>query len=148
MKLFYFCFFGATGAFLPYFGLYLQAIKLDGAQIGMAVSLSPLAGVLLPPFWGMISGRFGRRTPLLVGTLPAATLVAPFAPSFPALLALIATIAVAIGPVVPLADATTMEWLRRHGGAYGSLRLCGSLGFLLASLGAGVLCGGRAERAQ
>ena len=145
IQLFYLCFFAATGAFLPYLGLYLQAIKLDGAQIGLAVSLSPLAGVLLPPFWGMISDRFGWRKRLLVGTLLVATLVAPLARllgSFPALLALIAVIAVAISPVVPLADATTMEWLRRHGGTYGSLRVFGSLGFLLASLCAGVLFGG------
>src|SRR6185437_14814647 len=45
--------------------------------------------------------------------------------------------------VVPLADYSTLEWLRRHGGSYGAVRFYGSLGYLCSSLVAGQFLGGR-----
>jgi PPP family 3-phenylpropionic acid transporter len=53
-------------------------------------------------------------------------------------------LAVSLSPVIPLSDATTLEWLSRHGGSYGSVRVYGSFGFLVSSLIAGaLLVGGR-----
>ncbi|MGH2409517.1 MAG: MFS transporter, partial [Chloroflexota bacterium] len=146
MKLFYLCFYIATGIYSPYAGLYLQAIHLDGAEIGLIASLPPIAGVLLPPLWGLLSDRLGWRKPVLAVSLLAAALIAPAIPlahGMGSLTACMALLAVAISPVVPLADSTTLEWLRRHGGSYGSVRFYGSLGFLCSSLIAGQFLGGR-----
>lgn len=145
MKLFYFWFYAAAGVYFPYVGLYLQAIHFDGAQIGLIASLAPLAGIILPPLWGLLSDRFGWRKPLLVVSLLAAALLSPLVPlmhGVPMLVLLLALLAVALSPAVPLADATTLEWLRRRGGSYGSVRLYGSLGFLLSSLAIGQALGG------
>lgn len=141
MKLFYLCYYIAAGIYFPYLGLYLRAIHLSGVQIGLVASVVPLAGVALQPMWGLLSDRLGWRKPLLVLSLLSAALVAPavtLAQSFGALLPLFALLAVALSPAVPLSDATTLEWLRRHGGSYGSVRIYGSLGFLLSSLAAGI----------
>jgi MFS transporter, PPP family, 3-phenylpropionic acid transporter len=145
MKLFYLSFYVAAGVYLPYVGLYLQAIHLDGAQIGLIASLAPLAGAVLPPVWGVLSDRFGWRKPLLLLSLLVAALTAPTVPlvgSVASLVPLMGLLAVALSPAVPLADATTLEWLRRHGGSYGAVRIYGSLGFLCSSFAAGQFLGG------
>ena len=141
MKLFYLWYFMAAGIYFPYLSLYLRAIHLDGAQIGLVASTAPLAGVVLQPLWGTLSDRYGWRKPLLTLSLLAAALIAPavaLAHAFAALLPLFIALAAATSPTVPLADATTLEWIRRHGGSYGAVRIYGSLGYLLASLGAGL----------
>ena len=146
MKLFYLWYFMATGIYFPYLSLYLRAIHLDGAQIGLVASTAPLAGVVLQPLWGTLSDRYGWRKPLLTLSLLAAALIAPavaLAHAFAALLPLFIALAVATSPTVPLADATTLEWIRRHGGSYGAVRIYGSLGYLLASLGVGLFYRGR-----
>jgi len=78
MKLFYLCYFGASGVYFPYAGLYLGAIGLNGSQIGLIASTVPLAGVLLQPLWGLLSDRYGWRKRLLTTALLAAALTAPF----------------------------------------------------------------------
>jgi len=146
MRSLYFTYYLGIGLFLPYLGLYFRAIHFSGAQIGLAASLIPLAGGLLPPFWGMLSDRYALRKPILAGALAAAALFAllvPLAGSYLALLPLILGMAVALSPVVPLADATTLEWLRRHGGSYGNIRIFGSIGFLFSTVAAGSLFDGR-----
>ena len=57
LKFLYLWYFIATGIYAPYLGLYLRAIRLDGAQIGLVASMAPLVGVLLQPLWGLLSDR-------------------------------------------------------------------------------------------
>lgn len=137
MKLFYLSFYVAAGVYFPYVGLYLRSLHYSGAQIGLIAALAPLASLLLPSLWGTLSDRLGWRKPLLIVSLLLATFAAPVVSqvhAFAAVLGLFILLAVTLSPSVPLADATTLEWLRGHGGSYGSVRLYGSLGFLLSSL--------------
>ena len=146
MKIFYLCFYIATGIYSPYAALYLHAIHLDGAQIGLLASLPAVAGVALPPVWGVLSDHFGWRKPVLAISLLVAALASPAIPlagGMGSLVPLMALLAVALSPVVPLADSTTLEWRRQHGGSYGAVRFYGSLGFLFSSLIAGQFLGGR-----
>jgi MFS transporter, PPP family, 3-phenylpropionic acid transporter len=146
MKMFYFWFYIATGIYGPYAALYLKAIHLDGARIGLIASLPPIAGVVLPPLWGLLSDRFGRRKQVLAAALLVAAVTAPLVPAmggFTSLVLLMALLAFALSPVVPLADSSTLEWLRRNGGSYGAVRFYGSLGYLCSSLVAGQFLGGR-----
>lgn len=145
MKAFYLCYFAAVAAYTPYLGLYLRAIHLDGARIGLIASLAPFIAVLAPPLWGTISDRFGWRQRLLTLSLLTAALIAPtvaLAHSFVALLALIGGLGVALSATAPLADATTLDWLRRHGGSYGAVRVYGSFGYMVVSLVVGSLYAG------
>src|SRR5579875_3775511 len=148
MKLFYLLYYAAAGIYLPYVALYLHAIGLDGSQIGLVSSVVPLVGMALQPLWGTLSDRYGWRKRLLVLSPLTAALAAPavaLAHSFGAILPLVVVLAIALGPSVPLADATTLEWLRRHSGSgsYGGVRVYGSLGFLLASVVVGPFYAGR-----
>ena len=148
MKAFYLCYFVAVATYTPYLSLYLRAVHLNGSQIGLIASLSPLVGVVLPPLWGTLSDRFGWRKRLLNLSLLVVALVAPtvaLAHTFGALLALVGVLAIALSPVAPLADATTLDWLRRHGdsGGYGAVRVYGSFGYTVASFAVGAVYAGR-----
>jgi len=55
---------------------------------------------------------------------------------------LVILLAIALSPAIPLSDATTMETVRTRGGSYGGVRVFGSLGYLIASLAAGVVYAG------
>ncbi len=145
LKLFYLCYLMGNGVFVPYLALYYHAIHLLGAQIGLLASLSPVASVVLQPLWGVLSDRYRLRRQLLTACLLCGAVLAPvvvLAPSFGLLLPLILALAIATSPISPLADATTLEWLRQHGGSYGSVRVYGSFGFLLTSLVVGSLYSG------
>ncbi len=146
MKAFYLWYYAAVATYSPYLGLYLRAIHLDGAQIGLIASLAPFIAVVSPPLWGTVSDRYGWRKRLLTLSVLTAALIAPtvtFAHSFGALLALIGVLAVALSATAPLADATTLDWLRRHGGTYGAVRVYGSCGYMVVSLVVGALYAGR-----
>ncbi|MDB5058762.1 MAG: putative 3-phenylpropionic acid transporter [Chloroflexi bacterium] len=146
LRLYYFWYFAAAGIYFPYVSLYYHEIHLDGAQIGLLASLAPLAGVLLPPLWGLLSDRLGWRKRILITSVLTAAIVAPLVPllgSFTLLLAIIVLLAVVLSPAVPLADATTLEWLRGNGGTFGNIRVFGSIGYLGSSLLVGILFSGR-----
>ena len=146
LRLYYFWYFAAAGIYFPYGSLYFKEIHLDGARIGLLLSLGPLAGALLPPLWGLLSDRHGLRKPLLIASLTISTIVAPFLPlfsTFMMLLLAVVLLSLALSPSVPLADATTLEWLRRHGGTFGGIRMYGSIGFLISSLTLGFVFQGQ-----
>lgn len=141
MKLFYLGYFSTMGVYLPYLGLYLGASDLSGTQIGLIASMSPLASVLMPPIWGWLSDHHGWRKQVLIVALMSALLTSLLlwwiAHSFVLLLLLISCLALVLSSVSPLADAITLQWIEQQGGSYGSIRVYGSLGFLIASIVAG-----------
>jgi len=141
MKLFYLGYFSAMGVYLPYIGLYLGTVGLSGTQIGLTASMFPLASVLMPPLWGLLSDRYGWRKHLLMAALLGAVLASlllwQIAHSFVILLLLISVLAIALSPAIPLADAITLQWIGQRGGSYGTIRVYGSLGFLIAAIAAG-----------
>ncbi len=53
---------GGLGVWFPFISLYLdENLGLSGTQLGMAIALIPLMGILAQPFWGQITDRSGTR---------------------------------------------------------------------------------------
>lgn len=144
IALYYFTFLGALGTFWPFFTLWLAHAGLQPGEITRVMSVYPLAGLIGPPLFGLVADAFRARGSLLRAA-SAGTLLAFsgffFARGFkPALYATMAAFAFFRGPILAMADATTFEHVVKHGGSFGRVRLWGSVGFLLAALGAGALC--------
>lgn len=145
MKGVYLLYYFGTALYITFVSLYLRSIHLSGAQIGLLVSVVPLASIAIQPLWGILSDRHRHRKLILTLSFLSAALIAPLVAtthSLPLLFLLVAALAVALSPAIPLSDATTLEWLQSHGGSYGSVRIYGSLGFLLGSLFAGRVLSG------
>src|SRR5205085_8856759 len=113
-KCFYFCWFAAIGAFLPFIGLYYRQTGLDLTQIGVLVALPGLLQLVSAPIWGLLADALRLRRALLplaiFGTLLPVLLIGRGA-GFGQLLVLVAVQSLLAAPVVPLADSATLALL-------------------------------------
>ncbi|MFO1363808.1 MAG: MFS transporter [Burkholderiales bacterium] len=138
----YFGYFVHIGAFAPYFSLYLQSIGQSALQIGLLFALMQLMRIGAPHLWAALADRRGWRARLLQATLAGALAVfaGVFATtSFPGLVLVLAGFAFFTSATMPLLDAITLAGLRDRVERYGGIRMWGSIGFIVAVLGAGWL---------
>jgi PPP family 3-phenylpropionic acid transporter len=133
---------GALGVFLPYFSLWLVAHGVSPSETTRVLALTPLMSLVAPPLVGLwADARRARAWLLSGGTLATWLAFCGFfvAETRPAIYVTTALYAFCRAPLTSLVDATALDHVRHAGGSYGRLRLWGSLGFLVAALGAGVL---------
>ena len=59
--------FGSLGIFFPYYSLYLkQELNLTGQQVGIAMGIFYLVGLISQPAWGYLADRTGARKIILI----------------------------------------------------------------------------------
>jgi MFS family permease len=137
---FYFTFFGALGAWLPFLTVYFHHLGLSGPQIGVLAALQPAAGFLLAAPLASLADRRGwhlRMLSLCSLGLGLSMLLVMTARSFLVLLPVMALFAAFYSPIIPLADSTAAAMASRHRIGYGSMRLWGSLSYALMA----AICG-------
>jgi PPP family 3-phenylpropionic acid transporter len=139
-RTFYFLFFAAIAALLPFLVVFYQALGLDGREIGLLSAMLPLATLAVGPLWGALADASGRHrwvaSAALAGTAAAGVAVAS-GRDLATLLPLVAVFAVFFAPIVPLTDTAVLAGLGDERERYGRLRAWGAVGFGLASLVAG-----------
>lgn len=130
------------GVMLPFFPVWLQARGLTDVEIAQVVALPVLARVFLTPLAGLYADRApNRRFAVITFTVPAALI---FLLAWPAtgFLPILITTGLAVilyGLAMPPAEALALTGVRRYGLDYGRMRLAGSVAFIVANLGSGVL---------
>ena len=138
----YFFYFAYVGAFAPYFTLYLQSLGFSAWDIGILMSAGPVMRAVAPAFWGWLSDRSGRRVPIVRFSAVAtglAFLVLFFVQSFWGVLAGIGLSFFFWTAAHPLVEALTLDHLCERMEEYGRIRLWGSVGFVVAVMGVGML---------
>ncbi len=141
-RVYYFCFFAAIGAFLPFFNIFLEQRGLSGTQIGWLGSIPPLIALGAGPFWSGIADRWQIHRIVLTLCVVTAGIVSVLflqAGSLAALLVLVIALFFFRAPAAPLLDSVVVEMSATVGAAYGRQRLWGSVGFILATYGLGRL---------
>jgi len=134
LSAFYFAYFAQVGAAAPYFTLYLASLGLAAAEIGVLLSLGQLMRVAGPNFWGWVADRSGQRTRIISLTLALATTCFSgffFVGTFWGLFVLLLALGFFTSASMPLAESLTLSHLRGAISGYGSIRLWGSVGFIL-----------------
>lgn len=132
---FYFVYYVAVGAFVPFWPLYLHSLGYTPAQIGMALATTGTVRVMAPMGWGWIMDRSGRRMPWIAGSMAVSAVffsMVPWSSGFAALIVLHAVYAVFWNVALPAFDVVTLNHLARTGSDYARIRLWGSVGFVLA----------------
>ena len=67
LSLFWATLFGALGIFFPFYSLYLKEnLGLSGQQVGLAMGVFHLVGLVGQPAWGYLADRTGARKTVLV----------------------------------------------------------------------------------
>lgn len=142
LSVWYFWYFAFIGAFLPYFGLYLQSIGLSAGRIAILMSLGQFMRLLAPLLWSWLADSGGRRVRIVVASTAAAA--ASFSMvfltrDFVGLLIGMAILHFFWSASLPLVEALTLGHLEAMPERYGRIRVWGSIGFIVTVLGVGML---------
>lgn len=139
---FYFWYFAFVGAFMPYFALYLQSLGHSPLQIAGLMAVGPLSRIYGPNLWGWIADRSRGRARCLrwLSVLSVAVFSSIFLdPGFAGMLLLLIALNLFLSGVLPLAETNTLSLLGERFGAYGPIRLWGSVGFVVVVFAGGAL---------
>jgi PPP family 3-phenylpropionic acid transporter len=140
LSAYYFFYFAFVGAFSPYFALYLQSLDIGATDIALLMSLPQVMRLLAPNLWGWLAERLGVRLPVVRAS--ALLSLAGFAlfflpPRFEGLLVAMALMSFFWSAALPLVESTTFAHLGDHRHRYGSIRVWGSVGFVVVALALG-----------
>lgn len=143
LAIFYAAVFAAIGIQLPFWPVWLTSARNVGAsELGVLLAAMYWPRVAGSLILGRLADRSGSRKRLLValaGAGLATTALFALADGFWALLALSLISGAALSGILPLGEATTLEAAAARGLDYGRIRLAGSLTFIVAASGGGVL---------
>ena len=142
LKLYYFAYLAALGAFSPYFGPFLQARGFSAWQLSVLMSLWYGTRALAPNLWNIGVAQSAAPIQWLrfgaLGTLLATLCFLPHWPFWGMVLVML-IFASLYNALMPQYEALTLAHLRHETESYSSIRLYGSIGFLLVVLGYGAL---------
>jgi MFS transporter, PPP family, 3-phenylpropionic acid transporter len=142
LALFYGALFGLVGTQLPFFPVWLKAVGIDAAWIGIITAVPSVTRfTTLPLVTGLAEKRQSLRGALIATAFLSALGFLVVGTQHQPLLVFLA-FAVTAGlwtPMIPLTDAYALKGVARYGLNYGPLRLWGSAAFVVGALGCGLL---------
>lgn len=139
---FYFLYFSAIAATVPFIALYYQSIGFSGGQIGLLFGVSPLITLFASPFWTGLADAGQRHKRVLFITIGMAVILMAIVPavrSFGLLFPVIIGYAFFSAPIVSLVDGATLSMLGDRRDQYGRIRILGTIGWGLCAPLVGVL---------
>ncbi|MGH8502664.1 MAG: MFS transporter [Gammaproteobacteria bacterium] len=137
---FYFLYFASVGAFLPFWGLYLEALAFTPTQIGELMAVTLGTRIVAPVLWGWLADHTGRRVrvirvaSLLATVIFSATLVVT---GYGWMMLVLAAFSFFWNATLPQFEATTLDHLGDGIHHYSRIRLWGSIGFIVAVVALG-----------
>lgn len=138
----YFFYFAFIGAYMPYFGVYLQSMGHSAWEIGLLLSLMQIMRLLVPNLWSTLAERNRRAAPVVRITTLLCLLSFTaffFSQDFQATFIAMALLAFFWSAALPLVEAMTLNQLSGQVAGYGRIRVWGSIGFVVAVQGIGIL---------
>ncbi|WFU83969.1 MFS transporter [Bradyrhizobium sp. CIAT3101] len=149
LALFYSAVFAVSGTHLPFFPVWLKAVGVDAAWIGIINALPGITRfTTLPYATAFAEKRHAIRAGMMVSVVATAAGFALVGLQHQplALLLLYALTCIVWTPVVPLTDAYALRGVIRYGFDYGPVRLWGSAAFAAGALACGYLVDSIATR--
>ncbi len=131
-KAYYFLYYSAAAALIPYLVIYYDRIGLSEREIGLLTGIAPLVTLVSAPLWGGYADKSGRHKSVLnFAILSAAVMAAALSTitRFAILIPVVILFAIFLSPVIPLVDNTVMSMLGDARRRYGRLRLWGAVGW-------------------
>lgn len=134
---FYFFYFASLGAFLPYWGLYLQELGFEAEAIGELMAVVMATKIIAPNIWGWIADRFGKRLRIIrIATFLSAASFAFLVgvSDYWWIMLVLALFSFFWNAALPQFEATTLNHLGEGTHHYSKIRVWGSIGFIVAVL--------------
>ncbi len=139
---FYFFYFASIGAMMPYWGPYLKSLGFNPAEIGELVAVMMGTKIISPNIWAWIADHTGRRMRIVrLGSFLTLLLFAGvlIGDSYWWLMLVIFLFSFCWNACLPQFEANTMSFLGDQPQRYSSIRLWGSVGFIIAVVVVGPL---------
>ncbi len=131
---FYFFYFAALGALVPFWALYLKSLGFSALQIGELMAIPMATKIVAPYLWGWLGDSLGQRMRLVRSGafLSFCTFLLVFWLTDYAGLALaMALFSFFWNAVLPQIEVTTLRFLGSNTPLYSRIRVWGSVGFML-----------------
>lgn len=142
IAVFYSAIFIVLGVSLPYFPLWLKWQGLTAVEIGLVTSVPLFIRIIATPMIGIAADRARsvRRIVILAGIAGLVSAVLLMASSGVwMILAFFTIFQISSLAMMPLAEVAAMQGVREKGLDYGRMRLWGSVAFIAANVGGGIL---------
>ena len=131
-----------NGIVLPFFPVWLATHSFSDHEIGIILAIPMVVRVLVAPVVAMIADRLKERADVLLwsGSLSLLTAIALFwTTSFWPVTIVYALQGATFAPYVPVVESIVISGVRRWGLDYGSMRVWGSIAFIVSTLVGGQL---------
>lgn len=132
------------GYYLPYLPVWLHWRDLTADRIAVLLVTPPFARIVFTPAISFAADRAGGRRPMLIGLAWSSLgsfLLLSAAQGFWQMLLASLLLAASWTTILPLVETVAVSGIRRGTLDYGKVRLWGSLSFIVASLGSGLVIG-------
>lgn len=131
-----------TSAALLFLPIFFEGKGYSASQIGLLMSIGPFVSIFAQPLWGYLSDRYGALKLIIFGLWVMAVLssVGIFhTTGYLLALLFMLLLNLFMSSSMPLMDTLTIKSAQKASVSYGSIRLYGSLGFLVIALTSGSL---------
>ncbi|MEY3218896.1 MAG: hypothetical protein RIT27_253 [Pseudomonadota bacterium] len=139
---FYFGYFAALGVIVPYWTLYLQALGFKSGEIGELMAIWMSARIVAPTFWAWITEQIGYPMRIVRYSILATTFCFSLifgVDDFWQSAAIMLLFSFFWNAALPQFEVVTLTHLGAQLHHYSRIRVWGSLGFIVFSLGMGKL---------
>jgi PPP family 3-phenylpropionic acid transporter len=140
LSAFYFFYFASLGTLIPFWGLYLKDRGFSSLAIGELMAILMATKILAPNLWGWIADRKGMRLPIvrLASLLSPLIFAGVFAvDGFWGMASVMSLFSFFWNASLPQMEAVTFNHLGPLVRRYATIRLWGSIGFIIAVLALG-----------
>ena len=139
---FYFFYFAVVGAMTPYWGVYLKSLGYSSQDVGIISAIILATRIIAPNFWGWLADKSQQR--LRIIRLGSATACLFFCgvlvyQKYSWLVFVVSCYTFFWHAVLPQFEVITLSYLGGQYHRYGQVRLWGSLGFMAAVVGLGLM---------
>ncbi len=130
----YFLYFGVMGVFLPYFNLYCYHLGFTGFQIGVISASRSVVMVLSPLLLSALADRFQARKSIYLSChfiSAGIWCIYLFTSDFMPMLAVTVCYTIFYSPIISFLEAFTIDILGSMKKSYGSIRVWGTIAFIM-----------------
>lgn len=139
---FYFFYFAVVGTLIPYWGIYLKSLGYSSQDVGIISAIIMATRVIAPNFWGWLADHTQQRLRIIrLGSLAASIIFAGILldQRYWWLVLVVSCYTFFWHAVLPQFEVITLGYLGNNYHRYGQIRLWGSIGFMAAVVGLGLV---------
>jgi PPP family 3-phenylpropionic acid transporter len=142
LSAFYFFYFAVIGILVPYWPMYLASLGYGATDIGLLLSIIMATKIVAPNIWGWLADHYGHRMAIIRwGSFLALVSFTGifFRTDFLWLVLVTACYSFFWNAVLSQFEVVTLDYLKEKPEIYSRVRLWGSVGFIVAVSGTGLL---------